>query len=55
MDNLIEIITMPDNIPIIVMVLAAVFFSCLSFSKALKNDRLINAGKKEDIIDEMQK
>lgn len=55
MENLIKIITEPDNIPIAGMVLAAIFFVYLSFSKALKNDRLIKAGKKEDIIDEMQK
>jgi len=55
MENFIKILTMPDNIPIIGMVLAAIFFFCMWFSKALKNDRLINDGKKEEIIDEMQK
>lgn len=54
MENAIKILTMPDNIPIIAMVLAAIFFFCLSFSKALRNDRLIDAGKKEEIIDNMQ-
>lgn len=54
MENLIRILTMPDNIPIVGMVLAAIFFCCLSFWKAFKNDRYIDAGRQEDIIDKMQ-
>jgi len=39
MENLLEILTKPDNVAIVVMMLAVLFYSWLAFSQALRNDR----------------
>jgi len=39
MDNLIKILSKPDNIPIVLMLVLTVFYAWYSFRKALKNDR----------------
>jgi len=53
MDNFIEILSKPDNIPIVGMILALVFFLWLWLRQALRHDRLIREGRKEEIVDEM--
>lgn len=55
MDNFLAILTKPDNIPIVFMVLLIIFFLWLSFKQAFKNDKLIEEGKKAQIYDEMIK
>jgi hypothetical protein len=55
MENLLKIITLPDNIPIVGIFVASIYFIWLSFKKALKNDELIRNGKQEEIIDEIEK
>lgn len=39
MENLIKIVTKPDNIPIVLMLVLTVFYTWLATSKGLKNDR----------------
>ena len=53
MENFIKILTLPDNIPIIIMMVAVIYLTCLSFSEARKNDKLIDEGKKDQIYRRM--
>lgn len=55
MDTLLHILTLPDNIPIIGIFFLSFFFLYLYIKKARINDNLIKAGRKEDILDEMEK
>ncbi len=55
MENLIEILTKPDNIPIAGMLVLIVFFGWVSFSQALRNDRLIKKGRKDEIPQQMRR
>jgi len=54
MENFLKIVTMPDNIPIVGMLLASIFFGWLAFKKAFKNDKLIRDGREEEIIDDRE-
>ena len=53
-DNFMAILTKPDNIPIIMMVGLVGFFSWLSLSEARKNDKLIEEGRRDEILRRMQ-
>ena len=53
--NFLEIVTKPDNIPIVGMLLLVLFFSWIGLRQAFRNDRLIDEGKKDDILNEMWK
>ena len=53
--NFLEILTKPDNIPIAGLLLLVIFFSWLGLREAFKNDKLIEQGKKDDVIKEMWK
>lgn len=55
MDNFLEILTKPDNIPIVFMVIFVVFFLWLALKQAIKHDKLIEEGKQDQIYDEMIK
>jgi hypothetical protein len=44
-ENLWHIISKPDNIPIVGMIILLIFFTWLSFSQAFQNDRLSEEGK----------
>ena len=50
-----EIISKPDNMPVAGALLLVVFFTYVSMKQALRNDRLIREGKKDDIIEDMQR
>jgi hypothetical protein len=50
-----EILTVPDNIPIIGMMLLVMFFTYISLKQARRNDQLIDHGQREKIIEEMRK
>lgn len=53
MEQFLEILLKPDNIPITGM-LFVVFIACwLSLKQAFRNDKLIKEGKKDQIYDEM--
>ncbi len=45
MENLWYIISKPDNIPIVGLIILLIFFTWLSFSQAFQNDRLSEEGK----------
>jgi hypothetical protein len=53
--NFLEILTKPDNIPIVGMLLLILFFSWLGLKQAVKNDKLIEEGKEDEIPNEMWK
>ncbi len=47
MENLWHIISKPDNIPIVGLMVLLVFFTWLAFSQAIENDRLDKDEKKD--------
>lgn len=53
--NFLEIVTKPDNIPIVAMLILVVFFTWLGLREGLKNDKLIEEGKEDEISHEMWK
>jgi len=53
-DNLWAIISLPDNIPIILMLGLVGYFTYVSFKEAKKNDRLVAEGRREDVLRGMQ-
>jgi hypothetical protein len=54
LDQFLEILTKPDNVPIAAMMLLILFFTWLAFREARKNDQLIEEGKEDEILKEMQ-
>jgi len=44
----------PDNIPIAGMLILVLFFTWVGLRQALRNDRLIEQGRGDDILKEMQ-
>lgn len=44
MENIWLIISKPDNVPIVGLMMLLVLFTWMSFSQALKNDRQANGG-----------
>lgn len=55
LQNFLEIVTKPDNIPIAGMLLLVLFFSWIGLRQAFRNDRLVEEGKKDEIPNEMWK
>ena len=55
LQNFLEILTKPDNIPIVGMLILVIFFTWLGLREALKNDRLIEEEKEDEIPKEMWK
>ena len=53
--NFLEIVTKPDNIPIVAMLILVIFFTWLGMKEALKNDKLVEDGREDDIPKEMWK
>ena len=53
--NFLEIVTKPDNIPIVGMLILVIFFSWLGLRQALKNDKLVEEGREDEISNEMWK
>jgi hypothetical protein len=53
--NFLEILTKPDNIPIVGMLILVIFFSWVGLRQAFKNDKLIEEGKEDQISNEMWK
>jgi len=54
LQNFWAIVSVPDNIPIVFMLVLVGFFTWLSFHEAGKNDRLIGEGRKEQVLRRMQ-
>jgi hypothetical protein len=55
MEHFWEILTKSDNLPIAGMLLAVIFCLWVAFRQALKHDKLIEQGRKDDIYSEMIK
>jgi hypothetical protein len=51
----INILTLPDNVPIVAMMFLVLFFTYLAFKQARRNDQLIEHGERDRIADEMRK
>ena len=50
-----EIVTKADNIPIVFMLVLVLFFTWVGLKQALRNDHLIEQGREEEILKEMQR
>ncbi|MDO8461442.1 MAG: hypothetical protein Q7S98_01135 [Deltaproteobacteria bacterium] len=53
MENILNIITQPDNIAILVMLVAVISCTVVAFREAIANDRFISKGEKEKIYERM--
>ena len=53
MENFIKIITQPDNIAIVVMLIVITICTIHSFREMWLNDKLISAGKKDEVYKRM--
>jgi hypothetical protein len=51
----IDILVKPDNIPIVFMMVLVLFFTWLGFKQALRNDHLIEQGREDEVLKEMQR
>ena len=49
-----DILLKPDNIPIAGMLILVLFFTWVAFRQALRNDRLIEQGREDEVLKEMQ-
>jgi hypothetical protein len=55
MEQFCKIVSLPDNVPIVGLLIAVLFCSWLALKQAFKHDRLIAEGRKDEIYDEMVK
>lgn len=55
MEHFFHIISQPDNIPIVGMLLAVLFCLYVALVQAFRHDRLIKEGRREEIYDEMSR
>jgi len=54
LQQFLEIMTLPDNIPIIGMLVLVLFFTYLALREGRKNDQLIEQGREDEILNKMQ-
>jgi hypothetical protein len=52
--HFLHILTLPDNIPIVGLMVLLFFFTYLALREARKNDRLIQQGREDEILERMQ-
>ena len=55
LQNFLAIVTKPDNIPIVGMLILVIFFSWIGLRQAFRNDKLVEQGKEDQIPNEMWK
>ena len=55
LQNFLAIVTKPDNIPIVGMLILVILFSWIGLRQAFKNDKLVEQGKEDQIPNEMWK
>lgn len=53
MENFFKIITQPDNVAIVLMLIAVIVCTAAAFREIAANDRLIKKGKKDEIYKRM--
>lgn len=54
LQQFLNIMFLPDNIPIVGMMFLVLYFTYLAFREARKNDQLIAEGKRDEVLKEMQ-
>ena len=54
LQQFIEILTLPDNIPIVGMLVLVLFFTYLAFREGRKNDQLAEQDREDEILKRMQ-
>jgi hypothetical protein len=54
LDHFLHIMTLPDNIPIVGLMVLLFFFTYLALREARKNDKLIAEGREDEILERMQ-
>jgi len=54
LQNFWAIVSVPDNIPIVFMLVLVGYFTFLSLTEARKNDRLTQEGRKDQVLRRMQ-
>jgi hypothetical protein len=54
LDHFLYILTLPDNIPIVGLMVLLFFFTYLALREARKNDQLVEQGRQDEILDRMQ-
>ena len=54
-ENLELILTKPDNVPILIMIVLFGFATYMALRDGFKHDRLIKQGREDEILDEMYK
>jgi hypothetical protein len=55
LDQFLDILLKPDNIPIAGMLVLVFFFTWVGLKQARRNDQLIEQGRTDQILKEMQK
>jgi hypothetical protein len=55
LQNFLSIVTKPDNIPIVGMLILVIFFTWLGLREAFKHDKLIEQDKEDEIPHAMWK
>lgn len=53
-EHLLNILTLPDNIPIVGLMILLFFFTYLALREVRKNDDLIEQGREDEILDRVQ-
>jgi hypothetical protein len=53
MKHFLHILSLPDNIPIVILMVTVIYLTYLSFSEARKNDKLIDEGKSDQVYRRM--
>jgi hypothetical protein len=54
-EQFMDILTKPDNIPIIGMLVLVLFFTWVALKQALRNDQLLDQGRVDEILNESHK
>ncbi|HEY9787898.1 MAG TPA: hypothetical protein V6D17_21095 [Candidatus Obscuribacterales bacterium] len=54
MEQFLHILTAPDNIPITAMVIIIAWVMYVAFKQARENDRLLDEGRFDDMVEEMR-
>jgi hypothetical protein len=55
MEQFLEVLLKPDNIPIVGMLFLVLFFTWVGFKQAVRNDRLAEQKREDEILKEMQR
>jgi hypothetical protein len=55
LQQFLHILTQPDNIPIMGMMVLVLFFTYIALKQARRNDQLIGQGKRDRVVEEMRR